>query len=101
MLYEIELERSLAEKIREMGNEQKLIIKAIQFYLERNQVRVLSDEERTRISPKLCSVLDGEVIRLEIPDKVWRNLKDFSTKNKVRVRDVIKEAILEYLDKQE
>jgi len=100
MLYEIELERSLAEKIREIGDERELIINAIRLYLKRNQVRILSDEERMRISPKLCSVLDGEIIRIEIPESLWSDLKGFSTKNRVRVRDVMKEAILEYLEKQ-
>lgn len=96
MIYDIELEKSLAERIYKLGGVE-LILKAIEWYVSRMELKTLSEEDRIRINPRMCSVLDNEVMRLEIPDEIWKKLKEFADGNRIRVHNVIKEAIREYL----
>ena len=97
MLYNLEIEKSLAERIRELDQEEVLILKAINWYLDNMEPKEVSEEDKSRINPRLCSVLDNEVVQIDIPDELWVRLKAFSDKNRLRVHNVIKEAIREYI----
>lgn len=97
MIYSLEIEKSLAERIRELDEQGKLILKALQWYLDNMEPKEIGEEERSRILPRLCSVLDNEVVQIDIPDELWARLKAFSNKNRLRVHSVIKEAIREYI----
>jgi len=96
MIYDIELEKSLADRVNKFGGPE-LIVKAVEWYVGRMEMGTLSEEDRIRINPRMCSVLDNDVIRLEIPDDVWVRLKEFADRNRIRIHNVIKEAIREYL----
>jgi|GEM_PF-1444288 hypothetical protein len=97
MLYSLEIEKSLAERIRELDDEEVLVLKAIRWYLDNMEPKEIGEEERSRITPRLCSVLDNEVMQIDIPTELWDRLKTFSDKNRLRVHNVIKEAIREYI----
>ncbi len=97
MIYNLEVERSLAERIRELDDEERLILEAVEWYLDSMEPKELADEDRSRINPRLCSVLDNEVLQIDIPDELWVRLKAFSDRNRLRVHSVIKEAIREYI----
>ena len=97
MIYNLEVERSLAERIRELDDEERLILEAVEWYLDSMEPKELADEDRSRINPRLCSVLDNEVVQIDIPDELWVRLKVFSDRNRLRVHSVIKEAIREYI----
>ena len=97
MQYNLEIEKSLAERIRELDDEERLILKATEWYLDSMEPKKISDEDRSRINPRLCSVMDNEVVHINIPDDLWNRLKTFSDKNRLRVHNVIKEAIREYI----
>ncbi len=97
MRYDLEIERSLAERIRELDEQKTLILRAISWYLDNMEPKEIGEEERSRITPRLCSVLDNEVVQIDIPDELWGRLKAFSDKNRLRVHSVVKEAIREYI----
>jgi predicted DNA-binding protein len=97
MLYSLEIEKSLAERIRELDDEETLIVNAIEWYLDNMEPKKIGDDDRSRINPRLCSVLDNEVLQIVISGELWARLKAFSDKNRLRVHNVIKEAIREFI----
>uniref|UniRef100_A0A7C3UIW0 Uncharacterized protein n=1 Tax=Geoglobus ahangari TaxID=113653 RepID=A0A7C3UIW0_9EURY len=92
MQYVIEVEKSLARRIEELDD---LILNAIEWYLN-SDPKVVKDDV-TRIIPRLCSVIDKEVIQIDIPDDLWVRLRKFGEKNRLRIDVIIKEAIKEYI----
>ena len=97
MKYSMEMERSLVKRIGELDQQGRLILEALRWFLENMEAKEITDEERSRINPRLCSVMDNEVVQIDIPDELWVRLKAFSDKNRLRVHNVIKEAIREYI----
>lgn len=95
MQYTIEVEKSLARRIEELDD--NLILKAIEWYLNSNPKVI--NEDVTRITPRLCSVIDKEVIQIDIPEALWNKLRGFGERHRLRIDIVIKEAIREYIFK--